>query len=320
MRLWVYVSGNTEPTGGSIIMSSDPSFSNYFTTSYGGAFKLRYKPGWNLINLRTTDWATRGSPNWANIVRLRIRLDSRSVNTYSFDGLTSGVVAQPAVIFTFDKGLSSLYSQAFAYMQSHNVRGTGYIPTNLVGTSGQATWAQLLTMYNAGWTVGNFTMAGTSLAGLSQANQEAALSGARAALNAEGILNADYVAYPNGAYDANTLAAMDALDMRTGRALLIFNNVSPLGSPFEIAQRTIIKSTTLSAAESWVDMAIARQEILVITIQGLSASPGQTDWYIARFQDLVDYCISQGIPIITMDDLYRLQSGGITIPIPIAIP
>ena len=134
-RLWVYVSGTSEPTGGSIILSTDSSFSNYFITSYGGAFKLRYKPGWNLINLRTSDWKVgKGSPNWANIVRIRIRLDSKSVNTYSFDGLTSGVVAQPAVIFTFDKGLSSLYSQAFSYMQTHNVRGTGYIPTNLVGT------------------------------------------------------------------------------------------------------------------------------------------------------------------------------------------
>ncbi len=158
-RLWVYVSGTSEPTGGSIILSSDASFSNYFITSYGGAFKLRYKPGWNLINLRTSDWKVgKGSPNWANIVRIRIRLDSRSVNTYSFDALTSGVVAQPAVIFTFDKGLSSLYSQAFSYMQSHNVRGTGYIPTNLVGNTGQVTWAQLQEMYNAGWTIGNQTM------------------------------------------------------------------------------------------------------------------------------------------------------------------
>jgi len=89
---------------------------------------------------------------------------------------------------------------------------------------------------------------------------------------------------------------MNALDMRTGRTLLSFNNLSPLASPFEIAQRTILKSTTLSTAESWVDTAKARQEILVITIQGLSTSPGQNDWYIARFQDLVDYCISQGIP------------------------
>jgi hypothetical protein len=63
-----------------------------------------------------------------------------------------------------------------------------------------------------------------------------------------------------------------------------------------------------------VDTAKARGEILVITIQGLSASPTTNDWYISRFQSLVNYCISQGIPIITMDDLYDLQSGDITIP------
>jgi hypothetical protein len=64
-----------------------------------------------------------------------------------------------------------------------------------------------------------------------------------------------------------------------------------------------------------VDTAKARQEILVIKLEGLSASPGTSDWYIARFQSLVDYCITQGIPIITMDDLYQLESADITIPI-----
>ena len=64
-----------------------------------------------------------------------------------------------------------------------------------------------------------------------------------------------------------------------------------------------------------MNTAIARQEILVITLQGLSASPASTDWYIDRFQSLINYCITQGIPIITMDDLYKLQSGPITIPV-----
>ena len=180
-RLWVYVSGTSEPTGGSIILSSDAAFSNYYITSYGGAFKLRNKPGWNLINLRTSDWKVgKGSPSWANIVSIRIRLDSRAVNSYSFDGLTSGVVAQPAVLFTFDNGLASLYTQAFSFMQSHNVRGTGYVVTDWAGTSGYASWAQLLGMNNAGWTIGNQTKANGDLTTLSLASQLAALSDARA--------------------------------------------------------------------------------------------------------------------------------------------
>ena len=313
-RLWVYVSGASEPSGGSIILSSDNSMMNYFITYYGGAFKLRFKPGWNLINLRTSDWTVRGTPDWASIVRIRIMLNSRSVNTYSFDALTSGVVAQPAVIFTFDKGLASIYSQAFSYMQSRNVRGTGYIPTNLVGNSGQVTWDQLLEMYNAGWTIGNQTSTNVDLTTLSYDDQVTELLAARSALNTNGILNADYVAYPGGKYNPDTLNAMEYLGMLTGRTLLTFNNLSPLTSHYEVSQRSIVRTTLLSTAQDWVNTAIVRQEILVITIQGLSNSPVSSDWYISRFQSLVEYCISQGVPIITMDDLFQLQSGDVTIP------
>ncbi len=316
-RLWVYVSGSSEPTGGRIILSNDASFSNYWTASYGGAFKLRYKPGWNLINLRTSDWKVgKGSPNWTNIVRIRIRLDSQAVNTYSFDALTSGVVAQPAVLFTFDKGLSSLYDQAFAYMQSRNVRGTGYVVTDWADTTGYASWAQLQAMDDVGWTIGNQTTDYTVLTTLPDVEaQKAKLADARAALVANGIVSGgNYVAYPAGNYDNDTLLAMANLGMRNGRTLLAFNNLSPLANPYQIAQRSISKSTSLATAQGWVNTAIARQEILVIKLEGLSASPASTDWYIARFKSLIDYCIAQGIPIITMDDLYKLQSSDITIP------
>jgi peptidoglycan/xylan/chitin deacetylase (PgdA/CDA1 family) len=312
IRFWVYDSGPAEPTGGSVILYTNAS--SYFTASYGGAFKLRYKPGWNLVNLLTSDWKATGSPSWANITSIRIRLDSRTANTYSFDELTSGVVSQPAVIFTFDKSLSSLYTQAFSYMSSHNVRGTGYVITDLPDTTGYARWDQLQAMKAAGWTIGNQTMSNVDLTTLDLAGQTAQLQGAMNALVSRG-LDPCHVAYPGGKYNANTLNAMTNLGMCTGRTLMAFNNVSPLASPFEIAQRTIVKSTTLSTAQSWVDTAKARGEILVITIQGLSASPTTNDWYISRFQSLINYCISQGIPIITMDDLYRLQSGGITIPL-----
>ncbi len=107
---------------------------------------------------------------------------------------------------------------------------------------------------------------------------------------------------------------MANLSMRNGRTLLAFNNFSPLASPYQIAQRTIVKGTSLATAQGWVNTAIARQEILVIKLEGLSASPSTSDWYISRFQSLVNYCIAQGIPVITMDDLYKLQFGSITIP------
>jgi uncharacterized repeat protein (TIGR02543 family) len=63
--------------------------------------------------------------------------------------------------------------------------------------------------------------------------------------------------------------------------------------------------------------AISRGEILVLTLHDISANPSTSGWYTDLFQNLVDYIISQGVPILTMDELYLLQSGNIRIPQPI---
>ena len=173
-------------------------------------------------------------------------------------------------------------------------------------------------MYNAGWTIGNQTNTYVDLTTLTYDGQVAALLAARDALTANGILNSDYVAYPAGKYNDNTLSAMTFLSMRTGRTLATFNNTSPLANPFLIAQRSITRTTSLATVQGWVDTAIAHQEILVLTFQDISTAPTSSGWYIDRFQSLLNYCISQNMPIITMDDLFRLQSGSIVIPI--AIP
>ena len=135
-----------------MLLSNDASWQNYFVTYYNASYKFQFRPGWNLINLRTSDWkGSVGSPTWANpIIRVRFRFYGTSAASYSIDGLTSGAVAQPAVIFTFDKGLSSLYDQAFSFMQTHNVRGTGYIVTNWANPPGDSSWAQLLEITQVG--------------------------------------------------------------------------------------------------------------------------------------------------------------------------
>jgi len=221
----------------------------------------------------------------------------------------------PAVLFTFDDGDASLWSQAYTYMSSRNVRGTGYVVTDWVNGTNRVTWTQLSEMGIAGWTIGNQTNSNADLSLLSIADQQTAFLNARTALSSHGLTNSDYVAYPLGKYNANTLTAMTNLAMRSGQTLLTFNNVSPLLHPFEIAQRSISRGTALSTTQSWVNTAISRQEILVLNFHDISASPTTSGWYTDRFRSLVDYCITQGIPIITMDDLYQLQSGSIAIPV-----
>ena len=199
-------------------------------------------------------------------------------------------------------------------MEPKNVRGTGYIITNQVDTIDRVTWPQLQDIYATGWTIGNHTSAHTTLTTLSLSGQEAALAAARDALNAHGLMNVDYVAYPYGNYNADTLTAMANLGMRSGRTLLNFNNLSPLTNPYEIAQKSVGRATTWETTKGYIDTAVSRGEILVLTLHDISANPTSSGMYIDPFQDMVDYIIAQGVPIITMDDLYRLQSSDITIP------
>ncbi len=317
-RLWVYVYGTSEPAGFQIHLSNDAGFQNYYVARYGSGIRFRNRPGWNLINLRKSDWTVGGgAPSWTSpTVGIRFRVDGVTADSYSLDGLYSGVIARPAILFTFDDGKISLYTQAYAYMKTRNVRGTGYPVTDWVNGTNQATWPQLQEMYAAGWTIGNHTKTHSHLPSLSEADQESELMGARSALNAHGLTNVDYVCYPYGEYDNNTLTAMANLGMHNGRTLLYGNFVSPVAAPYEIPQREIASSVALSTAESWVDTAKSRQEILVIVFHVISANPApdSDDWSIDNFQSLVDYGIQQGVPIITMDDLYWLQYGSVTIP------
>ncbi len=318
LRFWVYVEGTGEPSDFLIQMSNDANFQNYFSVNYTHPIKFRYRPGWNLINLRTSDWLTgAGSPTWNNpIVQFRIRIQGTSAAAYSLDEFSSGVVAIPAVVFTFDDALVSFYTQAYAYMDARNVRGTGYIITDWVGDGSYAvSWAQLQEMYGDGWTIGNHTDSHVDLSALSLPDQMEALLSARNALSAHGMSNVDYVSYPFGLYDADTFTAMLNLGMRSGRTTLSFNNVSPLAGPFEIGQHYVNRNASLAAVQGWVNTAIARQEIVVLTFHDIDPSPSEDGWYLDRFQNLVNYCIQQNIPFITMDDLYRLQSSAITIPV-----
>ena len=288
-RLWVYVYGTSGPAGFQIQLSNDAGFQNYYVHKrYGSGIRFRNRPGWNLINLRKSDWTVGGgSPSWTNPT-VGIKFPSRwslKRTLTLWMGFIVGLLHDLQSSFTFDDGKSSLYTQAYGYMKTRNVRGTGYPVIDWVNGTNQATWPQLQEMYAAGWTIGNHTKTHAHLPSLSEADQESGLMGARSALNAHGMTNVDYVCYPFGEYDNNTLTAMANLGMRNGRTLIYGNSISPVVAPYEIPQREIASIVALSTAEGWVDTAKSRQEILVIVFHVTSANPApdSDDWSIDNF-------------------------------------
>lgn len=326
VRLFVYCSDAAPPDGMTIYLCNDVAgFTNYFSIAEGYyGFVFRQYPGWNLFDFKTSDWSVGGgAPSWANPIRqirVRVTTSAGTVFTVSVDGLYFNVSGQPAVAFTFDDGLTSVYSHAYAYMRSRNVRGTAYVISDLVGTAGHPSWLQLYGMYNDGWTIGNHTKDHTNLTTLTEAQQEAELSDCNAALVANGIVTRQkHVAYPGGNHNADTFTAMTAQGMLTGRTVHVITQgeKSPTTYPHHIYLVGEPDATTVYAtAKAWIDnVVIARKEIGVICMHGLANTPASSEWNIEMFKTLVNYCIDQGVAIITMDDLYNVTSGPIHIPI-----
>jgi peptidoglycan/xylan/chitin deacetylase (PgdA/CDA1 family) len=200
----------------------------------------------------------------------------------------SGSLPPPMILINFDDNRASLYSTAFPYMQSKGVVGTVYEITSNAASEA----AHLLEMQAAGWVVGNHAHH-QDLQALSEADQEAALlEGYNDLLNI-GITTGKHVCYPMGYYNADTLTAMTATGMLTGRttnygSVFLSNLV-----PYEIKS---IQPASLDEAKSLMDTAVSGRRIQVLLFH---ESP-------AYLTDMIDYIVAQHYPCGTIADLYAL--------------
>ena len=323
IRFFVYCADTTIPSDASIMLSNDtPGFGNYFILFRNtGDFIFRQAPGWNLMDIKTADWAVgAGAPSWANPIRqLRVKFNTAAAaHEYSIDAFSSNVVAQPAVVLEFDDGLTTQYVEGFSYLQQHKVRGTMFVISDLIDGLNFCTQAQILDMYSAGWTIGNHTDTTDALDTMSEAEQELAIRTCDNVLSTMGIGECRmHVAYPGGAHNDDTLTAMANLGFYTGRTVHTSTKEEKL--PMEYPHHLYVIGSTsptvsLATAQGWIDLIKTRQIAGIIFVHGLSAAPAGGEWYIDRFQALVDYCIAQGVPIITMHDLHRLRSAAVSVP------
>ena len=321
LQFWMYAHDATPPSDGVIMLSNNSGFTAYYqlwySTSTAATFRLRNCPGWNLINIRASDWTVgAGAPSWASpMVRLRIRFNTAAAaHSYSVDSMYVNRQVQPAMVITFDDNVSSMYVPGYQYLRSRRARASTYVISSLVGAANYLTWAQLRELYAAGWTVGNHTDTTTDLTTLTEAQQETALANCNTALLANSILTRqNHVSYPGGANNADTVTAMNAQGMISGRTILGRWEQTIVNDWLHLPGRAC-EGQTLAAVQGWIDTAKSRQEVLITYNHGLSATPVAGEWAISSFQGMVDYAIAQGVPLITMHDLYLLQSGPIRIP------
>jgi peptidoglycan/xylan/chitin deacetylase (PgdA/CDA1 family) len=217
-----------------------------------------------------------------------------------------------SVLLTFDDCVTSLYTVAFPYMASKGLVGTAYAITDRIGTEGYCTWEQLQEMAAAGWKIGNHTKTHPTLTTLTEAEQEAQFTDAKNALIAHSLSDAaTFVAYPGGGWNADTLTAMQNTGMQLGR--LYDSSAQQLFDIYEIDKYKVpsakLRPTdSLATATGLVDSAVSAYEVACFVLHDIAETPSTYGWSTASFQGLVDYIATQGVPCLTINQLYALRN------------
>lgn len=322
VRLWFYLHDLLANYGGAVILalSNDSGFTNFFRAWWSQATinSRSAVPGWNCMSWPKDFFKVgAGAPSWASpIVRVRLYCQAVAAQqvSVSFDELRTGLSGQPSIMLRFDDGYASTYTIAYPKLASKGMRGSVFVISGYVGNANYMTAAQLTELGNAGWLLCNHADSGTSFLGQSQATVESRLATCDTFLNGLGCpVCPQVVAYPNGDFDDNTLAAM----ANTGRWC---NGGTygcdkdgttpgiPLTLPFTgMYQLTSTAATglTLAQLQALADGAIAGGVPISIHFHEI----GGAGYNQADFEAFIDYIASLGLVTNNLKDFYLASLG-----------
>lgn len=242
-------------------------------------------------NLADTNWT------WGSSVveKIKIEIWGKPGVDFFFDILSKNSAARPKVVFTFDDGNESDY-YAYQYLQSHGFRGTSFINGSTIDNSvpGKLSLSQMNEMYVNGWELSNHTYNHADLTGLTLQEQISEISDGSNWLVENGFIErADYIAYPFGKLNSDTVAAMEQLAVQSGRKTNIqyVDTATGTKNKFETGVTLYFGADlTLAAAKAKIDDIVSRGQTAITMIHKLvSASPAVGDWLKSDFEALVDY-------------------------------
>ncbi len=286
--------------------------------------------GWRLQTCcKSLATIQNGAPTWS-IVTMAFYCTPAAAQTPSvtFDDMRIGVRAHPCIMWRFDDGYASQYTEAYGYMRRYNMRGTLFQIGSWIDAATRVTHQQLQEMQAAGWVIGNHTRSSNSLTGeANQAAQEAQLANGKTDLEAWGLTGGLYVAYPQGQWNADTLTSMTNIGARLGWTTIGASYTDgstqypPTVLPWthaynEIGICNVDNTVSLATMKTRIDNAIAAGAVISPLFHSIGT--GGNSWTVADFRALVDYVAAKArqglITPITIDDYYKLSLGSATVP------
>lgn len=210
---------------------------------------------------------------------------------------------KPQVVFTFDDGYISTYSNVLPILSARNIPGTSYIVTSWVGTTNFMTWDQINTLQNAyGWEIGSHSVSHPDLSTLPLSTLRTEVNGSISVLNENGIL-VNSLASPYGSYDNISLAEIrKVIPIHRG----FWEREGENQIPYDVSQpkvQSVENGVTIAQIKGWIDSAVSNGTTLVLVFHEVLPNLDPNDPYVTTISDLTavaDYVVQKQITPVTM--------------------
>lgn len=326
-RIWIFPHSDPAITIGSIMvyLYKNDGYTEYAYISYSGELLLSQNK-WTMLWKDPkigSGWHLYGGYDMSVVHKIKILQITKSGQSSicSYDLISEGQARKSTLMISFDDNNLSQYTLAYPLIKAKGMVASCYIISDCINASDKLTSTQMQELYATGWDICNHSKTHSHLDSMTQQQvEEDELEACKMALDYLGLTRASkHVAYPYGEYDGNIIAAMDHWGAKSGRIVtsaynLYEQGVYNLGFPFKINAIVIRNTTKLADAKSYIDLALTLNVSVTLLFHNfVEANPGEFDWLIADFSELLDYIESLDLQTLTIDEYYRLYSGPITV-------
>jgi peptidoglycan/xylan/chitin deacetylase (PgdA/CDA1 family) len=179
---------------------------------------------------------------------------------------------------------------------------TAFVAKNLVGGTGYMTLAQLKELYATGYAdISNHTVTHTNLSTLTYAQQYTEINDMRNYLIENGFDRAKNVlCYPEGGYDANTLAACSAVGINVARTTNPYQQPQPVQDALTFKTLGFSSASTLATTIPYVERAIDNGDCMSLNMHKIvAAGAAGSEVNTATLTAILDYCVSRKVTVLT---------------------
>lgn len=313
--VWIYIHNLSTLSACVIVFSSVTNWSKALTALLPDyCFKL----GWNRIVITKGQFSATGGELWSNtMIRMKVRCVATGGNdtSVSFDDLRLDYEARPKVIITFDDGHESVYNKAKSIMDGNGQAGVAFLITDEIGTGGNMTLANLISLQNAGWDISNHSKTHSHLNALSQVAMENEIDDAYDWLiDNEFSVGAHFFAIPYGEYNQAMITKLKERH-RIARCSIGGDfqphfDLNDDDIEFLVKMRMVYNTDTTNTIQGWIDDAITQGAVLILLFHIIVDSGADTDtkYLTADFQTISNYLKTKSdaddLDVITFSDYY----------------